>query len=99
MAGYAYTFVLPLHFYLTLSIVPGYALNFGEAKTNEYFRIGAPATGSFKLLSKNAFGYSSERLYGYVSITSDRNWIRLNNNDRYTNNLGRWRIQLGYLFN
>jgi len=99
LAGYAYTFVLPLHFYLTLSIIPGYALNFGEAKTDEYFRIGAPATGSFKLISKNAFGYSGERIYGYVSISTDKDWIRLNKDDRYTNNLGKWRIQIGYLFN
>jgi len=97
IAGYAYTFVLPMHFYLTLSIVPGITMNAGEVKTDHYFGIGNPITVSYKLISKNAFGFSSSHFYGYMALTSDRSWVRLNKDEQFTNDLGRWIVLLGYL--
>lgn len=99
MGGYAYTFVLPARFYLTLSLVPGLAFTTGEVKSDVYYEIGEPVEVSFKLISKNAFGYSGKRFYGYLSSTTDRYWLRLSKEDQFKNNLSRWRFLVGYLIN
>jgi hypothetical protein len=97
IGGYAYTFVLPSHFFLTLSLAPGFALTTGEAKADAYFDVGEPINVSFKLLSKNAFGYSNRRFYGYLSGTSDRSWLKLTADDGIKNNMSKWKLLVGYV--
>jgi hypothetical protein len=98
IAGYAYTFVLPLQFYLTLSLVPGITFSFGEVKTDQYYQFGSPPTTSLKLISKNAFGYSGNRWYGYFTWITDQNLIKLNDGNTIETNHGKSKLMVGYIF-
>lgn len=102
LAGYAYTFVLPGKFYITLSLVPGLAFNVGDVKSDIYYNIGNPITVSYKLISREAFGHDAgKRFYTYIAFFSDRTWLALHNNDSkdiFNSHSGTFKWLVGYRF-
>ncbi len=98
LGGYAYTLVLPLHFFITLSANPGISLNIGDAKSIKYYSIGHPATISFKLLSRNAVGYTGTRWYGFFSWVADANYVPIGYGNRLIYNVGKVKLLVGYRF-
>ncbi len=103
LAGYAYTFVLPGKFYITLSLAPGLAFNVGEVKSDVYYNIGNPFTVSYKLISREALGHDAgKRFYTYIAFFSDTTWLALNNNDSketFNNHSGTFKWLVGFRFN
>lgn len=103
IGGYAYTFVLPLHFYFTVSLTPGIAFNTGEVKSDKYYSIAEPLTVSYKIISREAIGYDpGKKFYSYLSFFSDRTYMLLKNEDikqNISNTTGNFRLHIGYRFN
>ena len=91
--GYAYTFVIR-DFYFTLSALPAFSINMGKVKSDAGDYGVKPL--SFKFSSKNGFGYNSRRWYTGIYFVYDFNNVRLENNLNFANNLGGWRIFVGY---
>src|SRR4029078_4436335 len=75
IGGYAYTFVLPAHFTITLSLTPGLSFNIGDLKTTTYYNIGHPFTVSPKIVSKSAVGYEGKKYYSFLSYAIDCNFV------------------------
>ncbi len=98
LGGYAYTLVLPLHFFITLSANPGISFNIGDAKSIKYYSIGHPATVSFKLLSRNAVGYTGTRWYGFFSWLADAYYVPIGYGNHLTYNTGKFKFLVGYRF-
>lgn len=95
MGGYAVTFVLPAHFFITVSLIPGISFNFGSAKTGEYYNIGHPVTVSPKLVSKNSVGYSGKRFYALVSYYYDGNTVNMGNQNQLNYDLSKVKLLMG----
>lgn len=92
-AGYAYTFVVR-KFYFTLSAFPAISFNAGNV-TSEGGDYG-PFPVSFKFISKEGIGYNSPRWYAGFYFVYDINNIQFSNDLAFTNNVGGWRIFVGY---
>jgi hypothetical protein len=91
--GYAYTFVVK-KFYFTLSAFPAISFNTGKAKS-EVGNFGVKPV-SFKFISKEGIGYNSERWYAGFFFIYDINDVSLDNELRFSNNVGGWKIFVGY---
>ena len=96
LAGYAYTFVLPAHLFISLSLAPGLSLNVGDVKTQQYYSIGNPFTGSFKLISKNSIGYGGNKVYAFLSYNVDRNFVNMGDDNEMNYNLSKFKLLVGY---
>jgi hypothetical protein len=98
-AGYAYTFVLPKHFYLTLSLAPGVSVTRGELKANDEWYIGGvPVNISYKLISRGAFGYAGIKFYALISVVNDRNFLNISNDNYYLQDINKSKLVFGYRF-
>jgi hypothetical protein len=91
--GYTYTFVIK-RFYFTVSAYPSISFNLGEIESGagKY----GPNPVSFKLMSVNGVGFNSRRWYTGLYFTFDNNFVSLPYDLRLANNLGQWRIFVGY---
>lgn len=98
MAGYAYTLVLPLDFFITASIVPGISFNLGDAKSEKYYDIGRPFTVSGKLVFRTSMGYNGEKVYALISYYNDSNLVYLGNDNRFKYDLSKFKILAGFRF-
>ncbi len=95
--GYAYTFVLPLHLFITLSIAPGISFTRSEVyANNEWYIAGDPVKVSLKLISRGGFGYSGKKVYGILSLVNDQILINLNNKNHFQEDLGKVKLVFGY---
>ena len=91
--GYAYTFVVK-KFYFTLSAFPAISINMGKVKS-EVGDYGVEPF-SFKFMSREGIGYNSDRWYAGLFFIYDINNIRFENNLSFANNVGGWKIFVGY---
>lgn len=91
--GYSYTFVVK-RFYFTISAYPSISFNLGdiESEAGTY----GPNFVSFKLISVNGIGFNSRRWYSGLYFVFDNNFVSLPHDLRLTNNVGEWRIFVGY---
>ena len=96
IGGYAYTFVLPEHFTITLSLIPGLSFNIGDLKTSSYYNIGHPVTVSPKIVSKSAVGYEGKKFYSFLSYAIDGNFVNLGNKNQLNYNLSKFKFLVGY---
>jgi hypothetical protein len=96
MGGYAFTLVLPAHFFITASLIPGISFNLGDAKTGEYYNIGHPLTISPKLVSRNSIGYSSRKFYALLSYYFDGNTVNMGNKNQLNYDLSKLKLLMGY---
>ncbi len=98
-AGYAYTFVFPKHFYLTLSLAPGVSITRGELKAYGAWYIGGiPVNISYKLISRSAFGYAGKKFYAVISLVNDRNFLNISNDNYYLQDINKSKLVFGYRF-
>ncbi|MEO6167953.1 MAG: DUF4421 family protein [Chitinophagales bacterium] len=97
--GYAYTIVFPLHIYLTLSLAPGFSLSRSELKSHdEWYVAGHPVNLSFKLISRGALGYGGKKVYGVLSLVSDRSFLNISNKNYFMQDIGKLKLVFGYRF-
>jgi hypothetical protein len=61
--GYAYTLVLPYHFFLTASLNAGITLSLGEAQRDTLNVLSNIQTVTPKFISRDAVGYSGTKFY------------------------------------
>lgn len=95
-AGYAFTFVLPHHFYITLSLTPKIGVSAGQVKTNSYQDVPLSLTPG--ILTRNAVGYSGKKFYGFISVLGDYNILRIRaGNDLYYDPV-KAKILIGFRF-
>ena len=92
-AGYSHTFVYK-RLLLTLSAFPAISFNFG----NVYSEAGkySPKPVSFKLSSVEGLGANFDRWYAGLYIIFDTNQTPLPYDLKVSNNVGGWRIFVGY---
>lgn len=96
--GYAHTFVLKQHFFLTLSLVPG--ISFQSIRTiaeNTDYNNKMNAPGVL-LQFRGAVGYNSERLFGGLSFVNDDFALQTSESASLTYRLGNFRLFTGYRF-
>jgi hypothetical protein len=96
LGGYAYTFVLPHHFYLSLSLIPGISFSAGDVKSELYYHIGYPLSVSPKVVSKNALGYCGKKIYGVFSLTIDQNFVNMGYQNSFIYNASKLKLVIGY---
>jgi hypothetical protein len=96
VGGYAYTFVLPKHFFITLSLTPGISFNVGDAKSQAYYGIGHPVTVSPKLMTRSAIGYAGRKFYVLMSYQSDKNFVNMGNKTQLNYNLSKFKVLGGF---
>lgn len=96
-AGYAYTLVLPAHFYIMLSLTPKLALNGGNTKTTIDHSVPINITPGF--LTRNAIGYSSMKWYSLISVLVDYNSINTGSGNRLSYDPVKVKMLVGYRFN
>lgn len=95
--GYAYTFVFPLHIYLTLSLAPGFSLSRSELKeNNEWYTGGTPVNFSPKLISRAAIGYGGMKFYTVATIMSDQSFIMIANKNNFNYDVQKLKLVIGY---
>lgn len=96
-AGYAYTFVLPRHFFITLSFTPGISLTRSELKSaNDWYIGGTPANLSYKLLTRAAAGYSGTKFYSVISLLNDTYLMNISHQNYFVQQMGKYKMVLGY---
>ncbi|MBX7107067.1 MAG: DUF4421 domain-containing protein [Chitinophagales bacterium] len=96
-AGYGYTFVFPLHLFLTLSIAPGISFTRSEVYAdNAWYVAGDPVKVSFKVISRGGFGYSGNKIYSILSLVNDQSLINLNHKNHFQEDLGKVKLVFGY---
>ena len=96
-AGYAFTWVLPRHFYVTLSLTPKIGISAGEVKEISYEDVHygiAPG-----ILTRNAVGYAGKKFYGFLSILGDYNILRLGDDDDLYYDPLKVKLLVGFRFN
>lgn len=76
-AGYAYTWVLPYHFLITLSLTPGISFSLGEAQVDSLNLLENLQVVTPKLVTRDAIGYSGKRAYVVLTYGLDMNMANL----------------------
>jgi hypothetical protein len=94
--GYIYTFVWKEKFFLTLGLIPGLNLHFGDRKSGN--REFLDWSISYKIKSMNALGYNIKKFYVGIQLQGDLNKIRIADklNTLYSN--GSFKLFIGYRF-
>lgn len=96
-AGYAYTFVLPKHFFVTLSFTPGISLTRSELKSGYGWYVGGkPANLSYKLLTRAAAGYSGPKFYTVVSLLNDTYLMNISDQNYFVEKISKYKMVVGY---
>ncbi len=96
-AGYAFTLVLPHHFYVMLSFTPKLGLHSPEIKTDYYRTVPLNITPGF--LMRNAIGYSGTKIYSFLLFNADYNYIGIGSGHRIAYDPVKVKLLLGYRFN
>ena len=91
--GYAYTFVLPAHLYITLSGNVKLAYNAGSTSN-----LTLPFQIIPGFLTRNAIGYSGLKIYGFVSGLLDYNVVKIRNNEYLSYDPIKIKVLVGYRF-
>lgn len=94
--GYAYTFVLPDHLFMTFSITPKIGLNAGEIKTSGYNNIPFSVLPGF--LTRDAIGYNWKKMYCLFSVYGDYNIVRLGSGNNFIYDPAKVRLMYGLRF-
>jgi hypothetical protein len=94
--GYVYSFVLKQKFFLTLGLIPGLNLAYGDSKAD--FRELINWHLSYKVKTMNAIGYNSRKFFASLQLVSDLNNLHLENKrDAFFTN-GSLKLYVGYRF-
>ncbi len=72
-AGYAYTLVLPFHFYIMAAATPKLGLQAAEIKKDNYHTV--PLNFTTGVLMRSAIGYAGKKYYSFFSVLTDYNSI------------------------
>lgn len=94
--GYMYTFVWQKYFYVTLSIVPGLGINYGDFGTT----IHQPYKTHLYLgyLSMNSVGYNSDKLFGGIKFISNTFRTNIAKKQKVLTGSGNFKLFFGYRF-
>jgi Domain of unknown function (DUF4421) len=92
-AGYAYTFVLPAHLYITLSGNVKLAYNAGSTSNHTL-----PFQVMPGFLTRDAVGYSGRRIYGFISGLLDYNEVKIRTNEYVSYDPIKVKALVGYRF-
>jgi len=95
--GYMYTFVWKKHIFLTLGLIPGLNINFGDTKAQE--REFLNWNISYRIKTMNSFGYNSSRFFAGIHIVGDVNNVNLKNKLSTQFSNGSVKFFAGYRFN
>ncbi|HYV94810.1 MAG TPA: DUF4421 family protein, partial [Chitinophagales bacterium] len=71
--GYAYTFVFPHHFMITLSLTPGITFSLGESQRDSLNLFQNLVVIAPKLVTRDAIGYAGKTIYAALSFGLDLN--------------------------
>jgi hypothetical protein len=95
-AGYAFTLVLPDHFYITLSVTPKLGVTSGEitGANNQSVPIGLTPG----VLTRNSVGYAGKKFYAFLSVLGDYNMISLGGNNTLYYDPLKAKFLIGYRF-
>jgi hypothetical protein len=94
--GYMYTYVWNKNFYVTLSLIPGIALNVGDSKTD--FKQPFNNHVSVGLSTTNAIGYNSERFFWGIQAIGDLYNVRIDKKQYLKQGHGKFKFYVGYRF-
>jgi len=94
--GYMYTFVYKEHFFLTLSIIPGFSINGGDFYTDA--RNYMPPSLNFKINTMNAIGYNSKKYFVGINLLADTFYSRLGEKLSVEIGHGKFSFFVGYRF-
>jgi hypothetical protein len=94
--GYMYSFILKEKFFLTLGLIPGLNLTYGDRKVEAKELINWKL--SYKIKTMNAIGYNSRKLFASLQLVSDLNNINMDKKlDTFFTN-GSLKLYIGYRF-
>lgn len=95
-AGYAYTLVLPKHFYIMLSATPKLGLHSPEIKT-DFYRT-TPINMTPGLLIRSAVGFAGKKIYAFLLFNADYNYINIGSGNRISYDPVKAKLLIGYRF-
>ncbi|UTW61625.1 DUF4421 family protein [bacterium SCSIO 12741] len=94
--GYMYTAVLKEKFFLTLGLIPGMGLNFGDYEQDRRRRMD-PNLG-FRLKTMNAIGYNADRFFTGLQFTGSLFSVGLGERRGAQISHGKFKLFVGYRF-
>jgi len=94
--GYMYSFVYKEQFFLTLGLIPGINLNFGDYLTD--YRSSFNPNASFKINTLNSIGYNGGSFFGGFQFIGDYFDVRIDKKMRTLIGHGRAGFFVGYRF-
>ena len=94
--GYMYSFVYKEHFFLTLGLIPGLTISFGDYWTNARQRL--KINFSYNIKTMNAIGYNGEKIYGGFQLVSDALYIKIDKKNYTQTAHGKLSLFIGYRF-
>ena len=95
-AGYMYSFVYKEHFFLTLGLIPGLTISYGDYWTHERQRLKLNL--SYNIKTMNAIGYNGEKIYGGFQLVSDALYIKIDKKNYTQTSHGKLSLFIGYRF-
>ena len=96
-AGFAYTLVLPAHFYITISAAPGISGSFADLKANNTWTTSKDAFHfSYKLLVRSAVGYGGKKFYSVLALVYDKNFINTGHSNYFIYDITKVKLVFGY---
>jgi hypothetical protein len=94
--GYAYTLVLPYHFFITASVNAGITLSLGEAQRDTLNVLSNIQTVTPKFISRDAVGYAGRKFYALASYSIDINDTNLGNKNQLVYVPEKFKAVIGY---
>ena len=94
--GYMYSLIYKEHFFLTLGLIPGLSLNFGDYLTD--YRSSFKPNATLKINTMNAIGYNGRNFFGGIQFIGDFSNVRIEKKLNTRIGYGRFGFFAGYRF-
>ena len=94
--GYMYSFVYKDHYFLTIGLIPGLNLNFGDSFTHS--RNNIEPNIHIKINTMNAIGYNGRKFFGGFNYLGDAVFSHLGKKQSAEVGHGKFSIFIGYRF-
>ena len=95
-AGYMYTYVYKSHFFITLSLIPGLILNYGDYSLEK--RRNLPTALNFSISSLNSIGYNGEKFFAGFSYIFNNYFVTIDSYAQVLVGSGKMSAFVGYRF-
>lgn len=94
--GYMYTYIWKKHYYITMSLIPGFGINMGDYQTE--FRDPYDTHFYLGFSTMNSIGYNARKFFAGIHLVGDIYNIRIDKNLITQVAHGKFKLFVGYRF-